>query len=96
MGEPAETLICRQIGSELMVRDSLHGRVVFLNNTAAEVWRLTAETDDADQIAQALQSGYTGAEAKPVREQVSACLRQLSDLGLLGRGCPSIPEEATP
>jgi hypothetical protein len=83
VSEREEGLTVRRVGSELMVRNRADGRVLFLNQTAADVWRLTEETTDIDRIAQILCDRYYGADMKVVRAEVAKCLRELEEHGLL-------------
>jgi hypothetical protein len=80
-----EGLTVRRVGSELMVRNRADGRVLFLNETAADVWRLTEETTDIDRITQILCDKYYVADVEVVRAQVAKCVDELEELGLLRR-----------
>jgi len=84
MIEQDEGLTCRQVGPELMVRDVARGRVLFLNRTAAEVWRLSKQTSDSEQIARTIAESHENVDLEVARADVTKCLAELAKLGLLG------------
>ena len=82
MGPPASHIIETEIDDDLSLYDALAERVVVLNTTASDIWRLADGEHTPDEIV-ALLAGTYSTTADAIRSDVEQVITSLIDNGLL-------------
>lgn len=82
IGPPPVHIIESEIDGDISLYDTKEERVIVLNPTASDVWRLSDGDMTADQISETLSKAY-GAPVTAVQPDVETLLKDLIDQGLL-------------
>jgi hypothetical protein len=85
IGPPRQHIIQTEIGDEISLYDPTSERVVVLNTSASDVWRLAEGDHDFEQVVQLLGRSY-GVDPETIREDVRATVDRLREEGLLEGG----------
>lgn len=85
IGPPRQNIIQTEIGDEISLYDPSSERVVVLNTTASDVWRLAEGDYTFDQILNLLSRSY-GVEPESIHDDVRATVDRLLLEGLLEGG----------
>ena len=82
MGPPASHIIETEIDDDVSLYDARAERVVVLNTTASDIWRLADGEHTVDQIVDLLADAYS-TSADFIRPDVEQVVTSLIDDGLL-------------
>ena len=76
-------LLLQEIDGEVVILDSLNGKLHKLNSVARHVWQGVAEGDNFDSIVDAICISFSDCERTQVEQDVGQCVQQLLELGLV-------------
>jgi hypothetical protein len=82
MGPPPPYVIETEVRGDISLYDAQHERVLVLNGTASDVWRLCDGEQTFEQIVSLLARAY-GVEGSTIRADVERTIEQLVDEGFL-------------
>ena len=82
IGPPPPHVIETEVRGDISLYDAQHERVLVLNGTASDVWRLCDGDQTFDQIVALLARAY-GVEGISIRADVERTIKQLVDEGFL-------------
>ena len=82
IGPPAAHILETELGEEISLYDPTNENVVILNQTAADIWRLSDGEADLDEIVQLLATVY-GVEAERIRGEVESVVADFYEQSLL-------------
>ena len=82
IGPPPPHLIETEIKGDISLYDAQREKVLVLNGTASDVWRLCDGEQTLDEIVALLAGGY-GIEGEEIRADVERTVKQLVDEGFL-------------
>ncbi len=85
VGPPRPNIIQTEIGDEISLYDPSSERVVVLNTTASDLWRLAEGDFTFDQVLGLLSKAY-GVEAATIHDEVRGTVDRLRQEGLLEDG----------
>ncbi|MDP3984386.1 MAG: PqqD family protein [Acidimicrobiia bacterium] len=85
IGPPRQHIIETEIGDEISLYDPATERVMVLNTTASDVWRLVDGQNTVDQIVSLLSLSY-GVDPAAIEADVHSAVARLVDEGLLEGG----------
>ena len=82
IGPPSDSVIETEVGGDVSLYDPSSERVVVLNATASDIWRLCDGEQTLDEIVEMLARAYS-VRADDIRPQVEETIATLVDGGLL-------------
>lgn len=82
IGPPPPHLIETEIKGDISLYDAQREKVLVLNGTASDVWRLCDGEQTLDEIVALLARGY-GIEGEEIRADVERTVKELVDEGFL-------------
>jgi hypothetical protein len=82
IGPPPPHIIETEVRGDISLYDAQNERVLVLNGTASDVWRLCDGEQTADDIVQLLAKAYR-VQPDAIRDDVTRTIRQLIDEGFL-------------
>ena len=85
VGPWAPHLIEAELGDELSLYDPRQERVIALNTSASDVWRLATGEFDIAEITDRLAGAY-GTDSQAIRADVESIVAELRAQGLFGAG----------
>lgn len=85
VGPPRQQIIETEIGDEISLYDPATERVMVLNTTASDVWRLADGQHDVEGIVNLLARAYQ-VEPDTIAEDVRGVVQRLAEEGLLEGG----------
>lgn len=85
VGPSRPNIIQTEIGDEISLYDPSSERVVVLNTTASDVWRLAEGDFTFDQVLELLSKAY-GVESATIHDEVRGTVDRLRQEGLLEDG----------
>jgi hypothetical protein len=85
IGPARQYVVEAEIGDEISLYDTTSERVLVLNATASDVWRLADGEYTIDQLVEVLARAY-GIDAGSIRDDVVAVVNMFQEEGLLEGG----------
>ena len=85
VGPPRQQIIETEIGAEISLYDPSSERVLVLNTTASDVWRLADGTHTVEDIVGLLAQSYQ-VQAETIAGDVESAVDRLRDEGMLEGG----------
>ena len=82
IGPPPPHVIETEVRGDISLYDAQHERVLVLNGTASDVWRLCDGDQTFDQIVSLLARAY-GVDGSRIKSDVERTIKQLVDEGFL-------------
>jgi hypothetical protein len=82
IGPPPPHVIETEVRGDISLYDAQHERVLVLNGTASDVWRLCDGDQTFDQIVSLLARAY-GVDGSKIQPDVERTIKQLVDEGFL-------------
>lgn len=82
VGPPADHLIETEVGGDISLYDPTSERVVVLNATASDIWRLCDGEQTLDEIIELIAKAYEQ-QPEEIRHQVNTTIDQFLDEGFL-------------
>lgn len=82
IGPPPIHIVETEVDGDISLYDTQEERVIVLNPTASDVWRLADGDMTTDEIAETLSKAY-GSSVATIRPDVESLLESLIDQGLL-------------
>lgn len=85
VGPPAPNVLETEVGGDISLYDAQTEKVLVLNGTASDIWRLCDGEHTVDQIVTLLAQAY-GEPEEPIRPQVLDTIETLVSEGFLPAG----------